>query len=393
MPVESIDPQLIKVYASRISSLVENVVYVLLDYNLRIIQYLPEHTNNLVTDLDLNINHKITDYIYELSALEDLVSSLLNHSRQVISLENLNRTRPDGSLAFLTVHLSLANPHNPEDGLLLLLKDATETGTLQQTLLQERNELRLLKRELTKKNEKLKLLDRLKSLFFSMATHDLRSPLTAIRGFAGLLLELNPTLEARSKDFVNIIVYQTERLNRLLDDFLELDLIEQNRIQLYYKTFDLSRLIHEVADLFKVDAQKKRQKFFVEAPQTISMSADFGKVERILYNLLSNAIKYTPEEGTIQIRAFETVNDVVFEIVDNGYGMSADEAERLFTLYYRTDHAAASDISGSGIGLYIVKTFVDAHEGEITVSSQFGQGTAFRIRLPKAQSAYGEGRK
>ncbi len=272
----------------------------------------------------------------------------------------------------------------PGAGLLLIVEDSTVSGQLEQNLVQDKNDLRLVQAELARTNRELHRLNRLKSLFLSMAAHDMRAPLTAIMGYTDLVrADLPPDSDPILAEFLGIIAGQVRWLSRLLKDLLDLDQIEQGKLMLDIKTCDLGELVREIAGLLMEKAVRQSLILEIETPaKPVVIQADPERIRQILYNLINNAIKYTPDGGRVDVETWEREEAVIIRVQDTGRGMSEEEKAQLFQIYYRTAEARRSEISGTGLGLFIVHTMVEAHHGSIEVETQPGQGTTFTVRLP-----------
>ena len=330
------------------------------------------------------INKHITDVLWEFVGVSDALDDVVSGKVSQFRLEHVNREQPDGSMNYLTFSVYSLEQDPSQNGLLLLVEDTTEYGRLHHDLVQDRNELRLVQNKLAAANEELIRIDRMKSLFLSMAAHDLRTPLSAIHGYSEMLLLgiLEPGSE-KSLDYINIIHQQSARLNQLIDDIVDLDIIEQGQLALDRAPCDLHKLLHETITAFKFHLE--RRNIVVQynlSPEPITIMADTEKMLRVFYNLIGNAIKYISGEGQITLTTQKKADKVIIEIEDNGPGMSAEQLNKLFSLYYRTKEAEESSVRGSGLGLFIVRTMVEAHKGQISVESQLQVGTKFTIQIP-----------
>jgi signal transduction histidine kinase/CheY-like chemotaxis protein/HAMP domain-containing protein len=228
-------------------------------------------------------------------------------------------------------------------------------------------------------------LERAKSEFVSTASHELRSPLTSIKGFVELLAA--GELTDRQREFVEVILLSTNRLVDLVGDLLDVARVEAGQLEIQRRPIAVSEAVEEVVRLMRPRLDGKRQELSVEvAPALPAASADPGRVRQIVSNLLTNAHLYTPEGGKIAIRVGASRDHVSLSIADTGRGMSPEQVERLFDRFYRADGRAASE-SGTGLGMAIVRSLVDLHEGEIDVESEIGRGTTITVRLPRAPAA------
>jgi signal transduction histidine kinase/CheY-like chemotaxis protein len=227
-------------------------------------------------------------------------------------------------------------------------------------------------------------LERAKSEFVATASHELRSPLTSIKGFVELL-ERSPDLTGRQREFVDIILRSTDRLVDLVNDLLDVARIEADRVELNRRAIDVGEAVHEVAELMGPRVADKHQRLDLHiAPMLPAALADASRVRQIVANLLTNAHLYSGDGGAIDVsvRANHTWVEIV--VADNGPGMGRDEVDRVFERFYRGGDDGTRT-PGTGLGLSIVKSLVDLQGGEIEIDSEPGRGTTFRIRLPCAE--------
>ncbi len=236
-------------------------------------------------------------------------------------------------------------------------------------------------------------LEQAKSDFVATASHELRSPLTSIKGFIELLQTTeNQNLTSRQLDFIQIALQSTDRLVDLVNDLLDVARIESGQFEIQPRACDLRATVEEVAALMQPRVAEKQQRLAVEIAEPRPPAlADPARVRQIITNLLTNAHLYTGEHGTITLRLEGDARSTRIVVADTGRGMSPADAQRIFDRFYR----GASDerrSPGTGLGLSIVKSLVDLHGGSIDVRSAIGQGTTFTISLPPAPSAAGAGR-
>jgi signal transduction histidine kinase/DNA-binding response OmpR family regulator len=227
-------------------------------------------------------------------------------------------------------------------------------------------------------------LERAKSEFVATASHELRSPLTSIKGFVELLERSSEGMSERQREFIEIILKSTDRLVELVNDLLDVARIEADHVEINPRPIDLGEIVHDVVELFipRVEGKHQHLTSYV-APTLPPAMGDAGRVRQIVANLLTNAHLYTPEGGTIHVgvepdRAWAQVT-----VEDSGVGMTDEEMARIFDRFYRAGNRSGSN-PGTGLGLSIVKSLVDLHFGQITVESEPGHGTVFRVRLPAA---------
>ena len=226
-------------------------------------------------------------------------------------------------------------------------------------------------------------LERIKSDFVATASHELRSPLTSIKGFVELL-ERSTSLADRDREFVDVILKSTDRLVELVNDLLDVTKLDAGKMEFHPRLFDLAEQIREVAVLMGPRIAAKEQRLEIDLPPTLPRGlADPVRVRQILNNLISNAHLYTAEGGTITVGADHVDGELILEIADTGRGMTAEDLDRVFERFVRRDDGAG----GTGLGLAIVKSLVDLQGGTIAVESHPGEGTTFTVRLPAEEFA------
>jgi signal transduction histidine kinase/DNA-binding NarL/FixJ family response regulator len=235
-------------------------------------------------------------------------------------------------------------------------------------------------------------LERAKSDFVATASHELRSPLTSIKGFVELLDRSPENMTARQREFVEIILRSTDRLVELVNDLLDVARIEADHVEISKRPIDVGEAVREVAELMGPRIAEKNQTLGVYvAPALPPAMADPGRVRQIVANLLTNAHLYTGEGGRLHIGVEPDRAWVQIVVEDSGIGMTQEEADRVFDRFYRARAArpeggagGSGGVAGTGLGLSIVKSLVELHDGQISVESEPGRGTAFKVLLPAA---------
>ena len=380
----NLDPVILAARAAGVLCLSRRIAYAQLSPQLTVVQTSSNFSALLEMPDTAVTGQHISDLMWEFVGLEDTLQEILHGRLPKLHLKMVNRTGEDGLTCYLTFLITPLKPEKPEHGLLLLIEDVTERGRLQQAIIQDRNELRLLKDRLLQVNKELHQLDQMKSLFMAMVAHDIRSPLGVISAYAELAQEqIKRGNTEKLPEYFYKISGQTNRLDYLLSDLLDLDAIEKGQLTLKREKTDLVILLQEVVDSLMAYFHNKNFQFeLVLLPSPCYLWIDRQKITRVFYNLLSNAYKYTPPDGRIRIHMARQEENVIIQITDNGYGMNKDQIDQLFQPYFRTKEARESKISGSGLGLHIVKTFVEAHGGSIQVNSQLEHGSTFTVSLP-----------
>jgi signal transduction histidine kinase/HAMP domain-containing protein len=227
-------------------------------------------------------------------------------------------------------------------------------------------------------------LERAKSEFVATASHELRSPLTSIKGFVELLRRSPERMSDRQREFVDIILKSTDRLVELVNDLLDVARIEADHVEINRRPIDVGEVVNEVVELMEPRMLEKRQQLSSYVAPTLPPAlADPGRVRQIVANLLTNAHLYTPEEGNIHVGVEPDRAWVQIIVADSGIGMNDEEVSKVFDRFYRAGNRSGSN-PGTGLGLSIVKSLVDLHDGQISVESEPGRGSAFRVLLPAA---------
>ena len=227
---------------------------------------------------------------------------------------------------------------------------------------------------------RLQELDRMRSEFVAITSHELRTPITAIRGFVKTLThQLERLSPVEAEDFLDIIDAQSERLARLVNDLLVVSRIEARRLELQVREVEVGPFLKRVAAFF----DGGRGRIELRLPdRPITSRFDPDRVEQVLHNLLDNAMKFSPAQVPVVLGADDPDNVVEFTVMDRGAGIPPEEITRIFERFHQVGDPMTREQNGVGLGLYISKRIVDEMGGEIRVSSEVGAGTTFRVRLP-----------
>lgn len=221
--------------------------------------------------------------------------------------------------------------------------------------------------------------------FTADASHELRTPLTAIRS-VGEVAFRKPGDEKYYLNIIGSMLEETNRLTRLVDSLLMLSRADAGRVQLHLAETNLVDLANESVNLLDVLAEEKAQTLHIEGDETITVIADPTILRQAFVNLIDNAVKYSPIKGEIHIRITESEQHAYVEVQDSGPGIPPEHRSRIFERFYRIDKARTRAEGGTGLGLSIAQWAIGAHKGEIAVHCDYGPGSTFRIRLPKAAS-------
>lgn len=229
---------------------------------------------------------------------------------------------------------------------------------------------------------KLAEVDKLKDDFISMAAHELRTPLSIIRGYASMLVESKSLAEGDHHQ-AELIDRSAVQLNALVEDLLNVMRIEQGRMDFTFVSLDLASAAQEVADMFSISAREKGLALTYEKNGAVMAVLDADRIRQVLINIVGNAVKYTPA-GAVTIKVFsdDTKKRAVVRVSDTGIGISAEEQKNLFGKFYRVKSDETKQIRGTGLGLWITKQLVLNMKGTISVESIKGKGTDIEVSFP-----------
>ncbi|MBI4244363.1 MAG: PAS domain S-box protein [Planctomycetes bacterium] len=233
----------------------------------------------------------------------------------------------------------------------------------------------------SKELERLRELDRLKDAFVSNVSHELKTPLTSIRAYTEALQEM--ATEDTQKEFLSVILEESDRLLNLINELLSVQRIQSGRIKVNYQKFDLLVLIKEVMKL--LEKQSSKHKLILECPDSFHVEADYNLIKEVMINLIGNAIKYSPNGGDITIKLDINEGNIVISVKDQGIGIPKEAHDKIFQPFYRVDNSLTNTISGTGLGLSIVSSIVQAHKGKVEFESDTGKGTTFFVTLPPSK--------
>jgi two-component system phosphate regulon sensor histidine kinase PhoR len=229
----------------------------------------------------------------------------------------------------------------------------------------------------------IRRLETMRRDFVANVSHELKTPLTSIKGFIETLLEGALEDKENSRNFLKIIQDHAERLNNLINDLLDLSHLESKEIRLEKAEVNLRALSDDILNAFKSHLKKKAITAVNDLPATLAIQADKPKIEQVLTNLIDNAIKFNKEKGSIRIYAQDSQDTIKVTVEDSGTGIPPKDVPRIFERFYRVDKARSRSLGGTGLGLSIVKHIVELHGGSVGVESTEGLGSKIFFTLPK----------
>ena len=228
--------------------------------------------------------------------------------------------------------------------------------------------------------QELAQTDELRRDLLANVSHDLKTPLTMIKGYAEMIRDLNSENIEKRNDNLNVIIEESERLNILVEDLLTLSKIQANKDSIIKEKFDLIELINNIVKRYTIYKDTEGYIFEINSPKEIIINADKKKIEQVIYNLINNAINYTGSDNKIIINVI--LDDKVrVEIKDTGHGISKDDLPHIWEKYYHSKKKHKRNVIGTGIGLSIVKTILESHGFKYGVESKRNKGTTFYFEM------------
>jgi len=239
-------------------------------------------------------------------------------------------------------------------------------------------------KELRANNELLKHLDEAKDEFVSMASHQLRTPLTSVKGYISMLIEGDAgRITKNQKVLLEEAFNSSERMVRLINDFLNVSRLQTGKFMIDLRPVDLAKVVGQELDSLKTNASSRNMKFSYKIPKNIPIiNIDEGKIRQVIMNFADNALYYSHEKSTIKVELKVEKNDLLFTVKDTGIGVPRNEQSKLFTKFYRASNARKQRPDGTGVGLFMAKKVIDAHGGKVVFESTEGKGSTFGFRLP-----------
>lgn len=340
-----------------LSNLAEGVIAV--DKNGRIIKF--NHAASKFTGIDpSDAQNKKIHQVIKNSELDSIILKALSakdHIKEEIILENQGK-----EYVIRAYSTYLQDSQGSNIGALIVLNDITQ----------------------------LKKLENIRRDFIANVSHELKTPITSIKGYAETLTDGALENKEDAEKFTGIILNQANRLNSIIEDLLSLSRLEQDSQEgdLNLEESKVLDMIESAVQLCKVNAESKNINILFSCPEDITAMVNLSLMEQAVINLIDNAVKYSHENTQVQVKASAFNNEVMIKVVDQGQGISAEHLPRIFERFYRVDKARSRKLGGTGLGLSIVKHIAQIHGGYTTVESCVGKGSTFEIHIPARKSSF-----
>lgn len=238
------------------------------------------------------------------------------------------------------------------------------------------NTLNYLEQEVSKTDEYRRDL-------MANVSHDLKTPLTMIKAYAEMIRDITLDNKEKTKENLNVIIDETDRLNILVNDILELSKLQNNQETLNIESFDIVELISDILKRYQIIKETENYNLILESPESIIVKADKKRISQVIYNLINNAINYTGDDLTVTIRITESSKDCKVEIIDTGKGIDETDLTNIWNRYYKKEKNHKRNVVGTGLGLSIVKNILEQHNFKYGVSSVKDKGTTFYFQIKK----------
>ncbi|MHC1720343.1 MAG: sensor histidine kinase [Clostridiaceae bacterium] len=264
-----------------------------------------------------------------------------------------------------------------------------EQGNLEARVsIKSRDETGALGRTFNRMADRLQKTERFRTEIIENVSHELRTPLSIIKGYAELIRDVTGENKSKRDSQLEVISQEADRLGVIVDDILDYSQIQSGLVELNVTSFDISEMIRGVIRKYQLVLDESSMKINYNGPESVYVKGDKVRIEQILQNLVKNAINYSPEGKNIDIKVMDEGEKAFIEVGDHGAGIPEEELEFIWDRYYRTKGIKKKNIYGSGLGLSIVKSILDAHGATCSVESKEGEGTTFRFSLDKVQKNF-----
>ena len=325
-----------------------------------------------------NIKRENNEYIILNTALEDVNSTTSVLKNQLIYITLI--------IILLAIIVSIYISKMLNKPILNLTKEAKKLAKGNREIkIEESNikEIDDLAKTINFASKEISKTDELRRDLLANVSHDLKTPLTMIKAYAEMVRDINKDDEEKRNENLNIIIEETDRLNILVNDILNLSKLETNKDALELSEFDLVELIKNIIKKYNIIKETENYNFILNLPKKALVSGDVNKISQVIYNLINNAINYTGDDLTITVQVIEKKKSYLVNIIDTGKGIKDDELDLIWDKYYKNEKNHKRNKVGTGVGLSIVKNILDKHKFKYGVKINIDKGTTFYFEITK----------
>jgi PAS domain S-box-containing protein len=334
------------------------------------------------------------EFIVNLPHFESNVLSKVHVDGRIKDTETEFFTKERKSIPMNISASSIYNDRRELEGIVIVARDLTETknfikkleeakNNLEKHVIERTAELEKSKRRIELQNIKLKKLDQMKSEFLNITSHELRTPMSAIKGYIQILLKQTlGNITSEQKDALNIALRNTDRLDHLVQEILDISNLESGTMKFIPEKTDIAKMIKDVIETMQSSADMKNIKINTKLEKTPEIAIDQERITQVLMNLIGNSIKFSPQHSTINLYTRMKKDEVLFEVQDFGRGIPKKKQKKIFEKFYQVDTGMDRKFGGVGLGLTISQGIIRAHGGKIWVDSTLGKGSTFKFSIP-----------
>ena len=343
---------------SRIRTIINSIDdgIVVLNQDAEVVLFNPQFPRLLELNKELVIGHSIRDSLPE--QFQELITDIFSQKDTLLAIRQEFVIHPPAKLVIMANTTPIRDDQNRLLGFVSVLRDISE----------------------------LKQLELLKSQFVNMAAHELKAPLSAIQGYLEMVIDKTLGAEPDVYDgYLRRSLERSKTLITLINDLLNISHIQAGKIRCEIERINFSGQVQSVIEFFGNEIEKNQLTTELDLAEDLMIDADREEMQRVLTNLISNAIKYNRPQGSISVRTQREKGYAKLIVRDTGIGMTAEEKQRLFEEFFRAKNFHTRSITGTGLGLTLVKKIVDSYAGRIEVDSEYEKGTLFTVYLPMAE--------
>ena len=338
---------------------------------------LDEYENTMYTSVPINKNEKIVGAVL-------LSTSLAEDYAEIISIRNNLLFISSIVLLIITlITIRIANSiSEPIKRLIQVMQNAANGKLNEKVIIKGDNEISQLAKVYNIMNTKLSHIEKQRREFVANVSHELKTPLSSMKLLAESIL-IQPNVEVEIyKEFLKDIDSEMNRLNKIIEDLLNMVDIDEEKLTIDYKLTYVNYLLEKVINSIKPLAKEKDIKIILNQWEKIQIYLDQDKIHQALTNIIYNAVKYTENSGIVEISLYKKGDYAVIKISDNGIGIAEENIPYIFERFYRVDSARSRQTGGTGLGLAISQQIISLHQGMIEVESKINEGTSFYVKLP-----------